>query len=120
MIVASLVLGLLGGRAAHADTTFTVDRSDDPDLTATPTAGECTEATANDCSLRGAITKANNTAGTDTINFNIPGSGVHTISPTSQLPFISQQVIIDGYTQPGSQPNTLAVGNDAALNVELD
>jgi hypothetical protein len=29
-------------------------------------------------------------------------------------------VTIDGYTQPGSQPNTLAVGDDAVLTIELD
>ncbi len=99
---------------------FTVDRSDDPDLTTNPTAGDCTEATADDCSLRGAITAANATPGADAINFAIPGAGVRTISPGSPLPFITEAVAIDGYTQPGSSPNTLADGNDAVLNIELD
>src|SRR5947207_10468386 len=31
-------------------------------------------------------------AGLDTINFNIPGSGVHTISPATALPQITQDV----------------------------
>src|SRR5437868_13550397 len=56
-------------------------------------------------SLRQAITDANSMGG-GTINFNIPGSGVHTISPMTVLPTITQPVTIDGYTQPGSSQNT--------------
>src|SRR5262245_6834328 len=53
-------------------------------------------------SLRQAMTNANAHAGTDTIEFNIPGSGVHTIDvPTTQLPSITSPVVIDGTTQPG-------------------
>jgi hypothetical protein len=58
-------------------------------------------------SLRWAITQAN--ADTDplsNINFNIPGTGVQTISLTDALPAITHPVIINGYTQPGSSPNT--------------
>jgi hypothetical protein len=55
----------------------------------------------------------------DTIAFNIPGTGVHTIQPATVLPEITDPVIIDGYTQPGASPNTLAVGTNAVLNVEL-
>ncbi len=63
-------------------------------------------------SLRQAILDANATPGADTIAFNIPGTGVHTISPLSSLPALTDDagVTIDGYTQPGSSPNTLAVG----------
>ena len=64
---------------AHAADPITVDRSGDPDLTATPTAGNCTAATTDDCTLRGAITAADSTPGAGTINFAIPGSGVKTI-----------------------------------------
>ena len=71
-------------------------------------------------SLRQAITDANASAGLDTIAFNIPGSGVHTITPGSVLPTITDPVVIDGYSQPGSSPNTLAVGDDAVLQIELD
>jgi hypothetical protein len=78
-------------------------------------------------SLRQAITDANaNPADVDTINFNIPASdpncatsGVCTISPTSALPDITEAVSIDGYSQPGDSPNTLATGSDAALKIEL-
>ena len=82
--------------------------------------------------LREAITSANNNAnvngdvvavgayGTDTINFNIPGSGVHTITPSSALPAITDPVTIDGFTQPGSMANTQTVGDDAVLLIELN
>src|SRR5262249_28766681 len=41
--------------------------------------------------------------GTNTIAFNISGSGVHTISVTSAspLPVLTNPVVIDGTTQPG-------------------
>ena len=52
-------------------------------------------------SLRQAMTDANSNLGTDTIGFNIPGPGVHTIPLASPLPVILDPVIIDGTTQPG-------------------
>ena len=64
--------------------------------------------------LREAITSANNNAnvnadvvavgtyGTDTINFNISGAGVKTITPGSTLPAITDPLTINGYSQPGS------------------
>src|SRR6185312_881845 len=68
-----------------------------------------------------------NLGGPDEIHFNIPGSGVHTIFPTStlgfsarSLPEIIDPVIIDGYTQPGASPNTLTVGDDAVLKIEIN
>jgi titin len=78
-------------------------------------------------SLRSAITCANDTTGTDTIAFNIPGTGAHTISPLSPLPTITEAVIIDGYTQPGASPNTQPIddpdparrGLNAQLLIEL-
>ena len=71
-------------------------------------------------SLRQAIIDANANAGTDDIAFNIPGAGVHTITPTSPLPSVTETANINGYTQPGASPNTLAVGNDAVLLIELN
>ena len=70
-------------------------------------------------SLREAITAANATAGLNTITFNIPGAGVKTIAPTSALPQITDAVVIDGYSQPGATPNTLAFGDNARLLVEI-
>ena len=81
--------------------------------------------------LREAITSANNNAnvnadvvavgvyGTDTINFNISGAGVKTITPTSTLPAITDPLTIDGYTQPGTSVNTLAVGDNAVPLIQL-
>ncbi len=68
-------------------------------------------------SLRQAITDANAMGGADVIDFNIPGAGPHTIAPTSALPFITDPVTIDGYTQPGAALNTAAFG--LALNTVL-
>jgi hypothetical protein len=71
-------------------------------------------------SLRQAVLDANANAGADTIAFNIPGAGVHTITPTSQLPDITDAVTIDGYTQPGASPNTQMTSDDAMLLIELN
>ena len=64
-------------------------------------------------SLRQAIIDANNSFGSDTITFNIPGAGPHTITLTTELPSITSPVIIDGLTQPGascaSWPPTLKI-----------
>ena len=52
-------------------------------------------------SLRQAIIDANGNAGLDAITFNIPGGGVHTVTPLAPLPTITDPVVIDGTTQPG-------------------
>ncbi|MFO1495401.1 MAG: hypothetical protein U1F26_12190 [Lysobacterales bacterium] len=95
------------------------------------TAGSaCTSAPA-DCSLVGAMVLANAQAGLDTIEFNIPmtdpncqaASGVCriTLPAFSAMPSVQQALVIDGYTQPGSQPNTLAAPgpNNAQLKIEI-
>jgi hypothetical protein len=71
-------------------------------------------------SLRQAILDANANPGLDTIAFDIPGAGVHTISPSSNLDTITDPVVIDGYSQPGSSVNTDPVGTNAVLRIELD
>src|SRR5689334_6296695 len=54
-------------------------------------------------SLRQAILDSNASVGVpDTITFNIAGAGPHTLSLLSALPNITDPVIIDGLTQPGS------------------
>ena len=57
--------------------------------------------TVSQCTLREAMTRANAEAGTDTITFDIPGSGPHVISLSTSLPTITQGVVIDGTSQPG-------------------
>ncbi|MBC8077601.1 MAG: hypothetical protein H7Y32_16115, partial [Chloroflexales bacterium] len=68
-------------------------------------------------SLRQAIEDANASSGPDTISFNIAGTGVQTIAPASALPIISEDVTVDGLTQPGAScaawPPTLAIELDA-------
>jgi hypothetical protein len=71
-------------------------------------------------SLRQAIVDANNNPGFDTIAFAIPGVFVHTIKLIDDLPTIIDQVLIDGYTEPGSMQNTLAEGDNAVLLIEID
>lgn len=70
-------------------------------------------------SLRQAILDANSTPESDTIAFDILNGGVQTIGVVTSLPTITAPVTIDGYTQPGSSPNTLADGNNAVLLIEL-
>lgn len=76
-------------------------------------------------SLREAIAAANSTSNQgglpDRIEFSIAGDEVHTISPLSSLPTITDPVILDGYTQPGAARNTNATGAIvAAIKIELD
>jgi hypothetical protein len=71
-------------------------------------------------SLRQAILDGNANPGADNINFKIAVPGVQTISLLSPLPIITDPVNIDGYTQPGSSPNTLADGDNAVLLIELN
>jgi hypothetical protein len=86
---AALAIVVLGVASFAAAATFTVTN------TADSGAG----------SLRQAITDANSAgAGPHTIAFDIPGSGVQTISPSTGLPAISISsggLTIDGTTQPG-------------------
>jgi len=60
----------------------------------------------------------------DVIRFNIPGAGPHVIvTPLGGYPLISANgVTIDGYSQPGSSPNTNPIlgGNNAQLKIVLD
>ena len=73
--------------------------------------------------LRQAILDANATNGLDTITFQIPGTGVHTITPLTTLPAVTDPAIIDGTTQPGyvTQPlielNGTGAGNNAGLRL---
>jgi hypothetical protein len=102
--------------------TFVVDTTaDDPALSA------CTAAAA-DCSLRGAISRANAIADADNVTFDIPtsepgcnaGNGVCRIAVGSSLT-ISRALTIDGYTQPGALPNTIPApgANNAQLKIEI-
>jgi uncharacterized delta-60 repeat protein len=71
-------------------------------------------------SLRQAILDANNSQSYKLIGFNIAGKTTYTIAPLSPLPPITAPVTIDGYTQPGSSPNTLLQGDNAVIRIELN
>ena len=72
-------------------------------------------------SLYQAITDANNTPGADRILFNIPGSGVQKIDVSQNpLPAVSESLVIDGYGQPGAKPNSLTVGDNAVILIQID
>ncbi len=84
--------------------TFVVDRDDDTDVSA------CSSA-ANDCSLRGAINKANATAGADIIAFADNVRGVIKLNGTN-LPLITEEVTLNG---PGA--SALAIDGDGKSGI---
>jgi CSLREA domain-containing protein len=117
ILLLSLTFGIYGlsGGIVNAASTIVVTSSGD--------------ATADDgvCTLREAITAANDDtasgatageciagSGADTVNFSIPGSGIHRITPTTQLPTITETLNIDGTTQPGTncEPRNLKIELD--------
>jgi len=69
-------------------------------------------------SLRWAIESANENAGPDRIEFHIDGDGPHTIQPVEPLPDMREEVVIDGYTEPGATPATET--SNAVLMIVLD
>lgn len=73
-------------------------------------------------SLRWAIHSFNTLEIFDKITFLIPGTGVHTIHPLTPLePIIGYpSLLIDGYSQPGSHPNSSPTGDNAVLLIEID
>jgi CSLREA domain-containing protein len=123
MVVVALMAAclMMAAQPAHASTTLTVNSTADFHDTISND-GFC--GFGGSCSLRSAIEEANSNPGADTIKFAIPGTGLKTIVVNSTglgaLPAKKEQVTIDGYTQTDAHPNTLAVGNDAALKIQLD
>ena len=73
-------------------------------------------------SFRQAILDANaGVTSVDTIRFNIPGTGLHTIAALSGMPNVTDPVIIDGTTQPGyaGVPLIELNGTSAGSNIAL-
>jgi hypothetical protein len=60
----------------------------------------------------------------DAIRFAVPGAGVRSIAVAGTglgaLPALTRPVLIDGYSQAGSSPNTVSGGDNAILLVELN
>jgi uncharacterized repeat protein (TIGR01451 family) len=89
-------------------------------------------------SLRKALYDASQATGASSIVFNIPttdpgynaATGTFLIQPLSEagpgalndfaLNPINATVILDGYTQPGASPNTLANGDNAKILIQID
>jgi parallel beta-helix repeat protein len=69
-------------------------------------------------SLRAAILQANGSPAVNTIVFNIPGSGVQTITPLSGLGVITDPVVIDGTTQAGYAGAPLIEINGSSAGLE--
>jgi CSLREA domain-containing protein len=112
------LLMVSAARPAHATEPLVVNSTGDESDTNTGD-GVC-QTSSGACTLRAAIEQANKTPGADVIDFDIPSTGVKTISPNSLLPEITEQVIIDGYSQPGASPNTLDKGTNAKPLIELN
>lgn len=91
------------------------------------------------CTLREAILSVNAAApaggcagegaygDNDRIGFDIAGDGTHVITLTRPLPPLRKPATIDGYTQPGAQPNALAErdypnaqGLDMKLRIQIN
>jgi hypothetical protein len=106
--MALCLLALFGLPATSPCATFVVNSvQDGADMDSLDNV--CDDGTGN-CTLRAAIMQSNATLGADLIAFNIPEGVYHSISPTTDLPNIYDPVVIDGYTQPGSSPNTRPFG----------
>ncbi|NQV72804.1 Ig-like domain-containing protein [bacterium] len=73
-------------------------------------------------SLRAAMEYSLSVAGSNTITFNIPGGGPHTIALASALPVITEAVLINGYSQPGASANTTTgfAPFDANIQIRID
>jgi CSLREA domain-containing protein len=104
-------LALLAGVGIASASTFIVTSTAD-------IGGNCT-GTPTNCTLRQAIASANATVVADVINFNIPGSGPHVITPATALPAITRGLTLNGYSQPGSVQNTSVTGFNAVLKIRI-
>lgn len=70
-------------------------------------------------SLRWAITQSNNDPDTNTIRFAIPGGCPRIIDLVAPLPDLTDRLIIDGYTQPGSSPPTSSLNFNATICIGI-
>ena len=97
-------------------TTFTVNSTSDG-ADSNSSDGVCDDGNGN-CTLRAAIQEANRVNG-GFIEFNISGSGAHTIQPASALPTITRTVFIDGFSQSGASSSNYLIeldGNNTGTN----
>ena len=71
-------------------------------------------------SFRQAILDNDATPGLNTINFAIPGAGVHTISLSTPLPAINNPAIVNATTQPGYAGTPLVELNGANISQQYN
>jgi hypothetical protein len=72
------------------------------------------------CTFRAALTQSDADGRASTINFDIPGSGPHTITIGSTLDTVNAgDLTINGYSQPGASPNTATLGSNAVIKVQI-
>jgi trimeric autotransporter adhesin len=69
-------------------------------------------------SLRDALEQSGLASDADTIEFDIAGAGPHTIAVASDLPPVTDEVTIDGYSQDDADPPTAT--EPATLKVAID
>ena len=83
--------------------------------------GVCQTSVAGQCTLRAAITEANRAANAVTIDFNIAQAAPVPIQLASALPALTNPngITIDGFTEPGSSPNSDPLADNAVYGVEL-
>jgi CSLREA domain-containing protein len=78
------------------------------------------------CTLRAAIQEANATANAgglpDVIHFNIIEVGPHSIQLITELPVITEAVIIDGFTEPGANAtsNAFPLPLNPSIQIDID
>jgi CSLREA domain-containing protein len=99
-LAAAFVLGALFSGASAGAATFVVASAGDGS-DSDPGDGVCSSAGRGGCTLRAAIEEANARSGLDRIEFALPGSGVRTLSPGASLPYITDELLIDGWSQGG-------------------
>jgi hypothetical protein len=113
----ALVLGFLVAALMAASLMLTAKPAHAADFTVTSANGF------GQGTLDQAIRAANDNPGADTIKFNIPqgeGGPVRVISSSFGMPAITDPVTIDGYSQPGSRPNSRQTGGtNAVILIEI-
>ncbi len=118
-VAGQLTVGSAQSSSTAIESGFIPGTSGPPSVTAAFTVTTVSDSVVG--SLRWAIQNANAASGLNVIAFNILGSGVHTILLTTPLPIFTDAVIVDGYTQPGTSPNTNGqeLGSNAVLKIRL-
>jgi trimeric autotransporter adhesin len=109
LLVATLAVLAMGAADARAGDPFVVNETGDESDPTPDAVCDVSADPGSQCTLRAAIENANAFPGLDSVQFEIPGSGVHTIAPQTPLPNATALVIINGYTQSGAEANSNGV-----------